>query len=90
MHLPTHGQQAHRFPQLPTSAGHGAPVWLCPRYRALGALKRTFPSVPLLACTATATPMVRRDIIESLGLERPQVVVRTFDRPNLTYAAALR
>ncbi len=37
------------------------------------------------ALTATATPRVRRDIIESLGLEADEldVHVRGFDRPNL-------
>ncbi|MGH9341776.1 MAG: RecQ family ATP-dependent DNA helicase [Acidobacteriota bacterium] len=37
----------------------------------------------LLALTATATPRVRRDIVENLGLAEPAVVVAGFDRPNL-------
>ena len=38
---------------------------------------------PVLAFTATATPEVRRDIVELLGLSEPEVFVAGFDRPNL-------
>jgi ATP-dependent DNA helicase RecQ len=38
---------------------------------------------PIAAFTATATPEVRDDIIALLGLERPQVLVAGFDRPNI-------
>ena len=41
---------------------------------------------PVLAVTATATPDVRRDIAEQLGLRDPAVVVRGFDRPNLVWS----
>ncbi|HEX9952577.1 MAG TPA: ATP-dependent DNA helicase RecQ [Rubricoccaceae bacterium] len=41
---------------------------------------------PVLAVTATATPDVRRDIVEQLGLRDPAVVVRGFDRPNLVWS----
>jgi ATP-dependent DNA helicase RecQ len=37
-----------------------------------------------LALTATATPYVRSDIIQQLGLREPQTFVSGFDRPNLT------
>lgn len=37
-----------------------------------------------LALTATATPYVRADIIEQLGLVKPETFVSGFDRPNLT------
>src|SRR5687768_5899796 len=37
---------------------------------------------PLAAFTATATPEVRDDIIDLLGLDRPRVVVAGFDRAN--------
>ncbi len=54
-------------------------------YRALGTLRERFPDVALHACTATATPAVRDDIIRSLKLRDPVVLVSSFDRPNLTY-----
>src|ERR1051325_9003906 len=37
-----------------------------------------------LALTATATPYVRSDIIQQLGLLKPEAFVSGFDRPNLT------
>jgi ATP-dependent DNA helicase RecQ len=39
--------------------------------------------VPVAAFTATATPEVRTDIIELLGLADPRVIVAGFDRPNI-------
>src|SRR5262245_39756261 len=38
---------------------------------------------PIAAFTATATPEVRADILDLLGLVRPRVVVAGFDRPNI-------
>ncbi len=38
---------------------------------------------PMAAFTATATPEVREDIAELLGLEQPQLLVAGFDRPNI-------
>jgi ATP-dependent DNA helicase RecQ len=38
---------------------------------------------PIAAFTATATPEVRDDIVDLLGLTRPHVIVAGFDRPNI-------
>jgi ATP-dependent DNA helicase RecQ len=57
-----------------------------PEYVRLGALRRHFPEVPLLALTATADPQTRTDIQAHLGLERAEVHVAGFDRPNIRYA----
>ena len=40
---------------------------------------------PLLALTATATPWIRREIVERLDMRDPDVVVRDTDRPNLFF-----
>ncbi|XP_067901322.1 bifunctional 3'-5' exonuclease/ATP-dependent helicase WRN isoform X4 [Heterodontus francisci] len=52
-------------------------------YRKLGVLKSFLPQTPVVALTATASPSIRCDIIESLKLKNPRVVCTTFDRPNL-------
>ena len=51
--------------------------------RHLHSLRQEFPGVPILALTATATGEVITDICSSLHLEKPNVVVTSFDRPNL-------
>ncbi len=56
-----------------------------PEYRQLAQLKIRFPSASLHAYTATATERVRTDITEQLRLQKPTVLVGTFDRPNLVY-----
>jgi ATP-dependent DNA helicase RecQ len=56
-----------------------------PSFLALGAVAQRLGRPPLLALTATATPWVRRDIVERLGLENPDVVVHGVDRPNLFF-----
>jgi len=54
-------------------------------YLALNELKRWFPGVPRMALTATATPPTRREIVERLELDSPEVFVESFDRPNIRY-----
>jgi ATP-dependent DNA helicase RecQ len=56
-----------------------------PAYRRIGML-RGFLSCPVLALTATATPAVRTDVMRSLSLSDPLVVVKSFDRPNLSWS----
>ncbi len=61
-----------------------------PEYRQLGVLKEFFPGMAVHAYTATATERVRADIAEQLRLERPAVIVGSFDRPNLVYQTQRR
>jgi ATP-dependent DNA helicase RecQ len=56
-----------------------------PAYRRIGAV-RTQVRCPLMALTATATPRVRSDVADNLRLRDPTVVVRSFDRPNLSWS----
>jgi ATP-dependent DNA helicase RecQ len=55
-----------------------------PEYLQLGELLADLPRARVMACTATATPVVRDEILARLGLpdDTPQVV-RGFARPNL-------
>ncbi len=61
-----------------------------PEYRKLGELKRVLPGIAIHAYTATATGHVRDDIIAQLRLDEPDVIVGSFDRPNLIYAVERR
>ena len=56
-----------------------------PDYMALGGVRERLNPVATIALTATATADVREDIVRSLGLSDPAVVVTGFDRPNLIY-----
>ena len=56
-----------------------------PEYRQLSLLKKIFPDVTIGAYTATATEHVRNDIAKQLGLKDPEILIGSFDRPNLVY-----
>ena len=56
-----------------------------PEYRQLANLRDSFPEVPMMALTATATGRVRQDIVTQLKLRDPGLYVASFNRPNLTY-----
>jgi ATP-dependent DNA helicase RecQ len=60
-----------------------------PEYMQIGELLKSLPQAHVLACTATATPIVRDEILDRLGLppETPQLV-RGFARPNLSLRVA--
>ena len=59
-----------------------------PEYLRLGAVVEALRHPTVLALTATAAPPVRDEIVERLGMRRPRVVVRGFDRPNIWFGAA--
>jgi ATP-dependent DNA helicase RecQ len=61
-----------------------------PEYRQLALLRERFPTASVHAFTATATPRVRDDIVSQLALKEPEVLVGTFDRPNLVYRVVPR
>jgi ATP-dependent DNA helicase RecQ len=56
-----------------------------PDYLFLPRAVRDLGNPPVLALTATATPRVRQDILLSLKMRSPEVVVTSFNRPNLIY-----
>jgi ATP-dependent DNA helicase RecQ len=61
-----------------------------PEYRKLSILRDALPGIPIGAYTATATEHVRRDIAVHLKLDRPEILVGGFDRPNLIYRVRRR
>ncbi|XP_021889892.1 mediator of RNA polymerase II transcription subunit 34 isoform X4 [Carica papaya] len=56
-----------------------------PDYKNLGILKTQFPTVPVVALTATATQEVQNDLIEMLHIPKCVKFVSTVNRPNLFY-----
>ena len=57
-----------------------------PEYLKLAALKQQFPQIPVIALTATADHLVRKDIVERLHISNADVFVSSFNRPNIFYA----
>ncbi|XP_030734429.1 recQ-like DNA helicase BLM isoform X1 [Globicephala melas] len=56
-----------------------------PDYKRMNMLRQKFPSVPVMALTATANPRVQKDILTQLKILRPQVFSMSFNRHNLKY-----
>lgn len=54
-----------------------------PDYRNLRSLKTIFPNIPIIALTATATPIVQDDIIRQLSLTGGKRFISSFNRENL-------
>ena len=57
-----------------------------PDYLRLGGVRERLGSPTVLALTATASPPVRREIVERLRMDDPEPIVRGFDRPNIHLA----
>ncbi|MCU1567830.1 MAG: ATP-dependent helicase, RecQ family, partial [Pseudarthrobacter sp.] len=55
-----------------------------PDYLNLGNVRERLGNPPVAALTATASPPVRDEIVERLGMKDPLVLVRGFDRPNIS------
>ncbi|EAL71344.2 ATP-dependent DNA helicase RecQ family protein [Dictyostelium discoideum AX4] len=56
-----------------------------PKYRLISTFRDRFPSVPISAFTASATPNVEIDIKNSLKMVNPITINSSFLRPNLLY-----
>jgi ATP-dependent DNA helicase RecQ len=57
-----------------------------PSYLTIASLRTLMPNVPVIALTASATPLVKEDIIGKLQFRQPhQVFQQTFARDNLSF-----
>jgi ATP-dependent DNA helicase RecQ len=58
-----------------------------PSYLKINKLREIHPNVPIIALTATATELVKKDIIKQLNLKKPNQFEASFIRSNLSYEA---
>lgn len=84
-------QQLHRrnnLARIVIDEAHCVSQWghdFRPDYKALGEVIRQFPGVPVIALTATATQLVRTDVVANLGIQGCRQFSQSFNRPNLSY-----
>jgi ATP-dependent DNA helicase RecQ len=60
-----------------------------PPYLRIAKLREELPGVPVIALTASATPLVQQDICEKLSIDAEnkfRVFRQSFERPNLSYS----
>ncbi len=80
-----------RLPRLPlgliaVDEAHCISQWgydFRPAYLNIGEIRKVRPEVPVIALTASATPIVANDIMERLAFQRPHIVRGSFVRPEL-------
>jgi ATP-dependent DNA helicase RecQ len=57
-----------------------------PPYLRIANVREEFPSVPVLALTASATPLVQQDICEKLLFKEQNIFRQSFEKPNLSFS----
>ncbi len=57
-----------------------------PPYLRIAAIRQTFPSIPVLALTASATPIVQADICDKLLFKAHHIFRQSFEKPNLSFS----
>lgn len=58
-----------------------------PSYLNINKLRESLDNVPIIALTASATPVVQEDIVSKLQLANSLIFKQSFERPNLSYSA---
>lgn len=82
-----------RLPKMPLSLlaideAHCISQWghdFRPAYRDIAEIREIHPDVPVIALTASATPIVQEDITSQLALRQVNRFAKSFARPNLRY-----
>jgi len=71
---------------LAIDEAHCISVWghdFRPHYLKIKVFREKYPTIPVLAVTATATSVVVEEIATHLSLTDPKIITANFDRPNL-------
>jgi ATP-dependent DNA helicase RecQ len=58
-----------------------------PPYLRIADIREELPGIPVLALTASATPIIREDICKKLKMIGPRIFTQSFLRPNLSFSA---
>lgn len=58
-----------------------------PPYLRIANLREELPGIPLIAVTASATPVVQEDITQQLKFNNTQIFRQSFERPNISYSS---
>ncbi len=58
-----------------------------PPYLRIANLRDELPGIPLIAVTASATPVVQDDIVQKLAFKKTQVFQQSFERANISYSS---
>lgn len=88
-----HLYQQHKLARFVIDEAHCVDQWghdFRPDYVRLDMLRKTYPTVPLMALTATARIDTVADIQRHLGMRSALVLRQSFNRPNLTYAVRVK
>lgn len=57
-----------------------------PPYLRIINLREEIPTIPIIALTASATPIVQKDIVEKLKFKQHNFFIESFERNNLSYS----
>jgi len=57
-----------------------------PSYKEISVLRTYHPETPMIALTASATPIVQEDIIKLLKLKDPKIFIGNVERKNIQYS----
>lgn len=57
-----------------------------PAYREIALIRSYHPEVPMMAVTASATEVVKNEILELLNLRNPKIFIGNTFRPNILYS----
>jgi ATP-dependent DNA helicase RecQ len=58
-----------------------------PPYLRIATLREELPDTPVIALTASATPVVQQDIIDKLKFVDGNIFRQSFERPNISYSS---